>query len=72
MKTVCKAENAKGKDDCTDGLQFDKFGFDHRIKYVVGWLVVTGGDSHYEDCEFESQYSILDGICFTLICCKIC
>ena len=34
-------------------------------------LVVMGGDSSPEGCGFESQYHILDGHFFTLICCKI-
>ena len=34
-------------------------------------LVVIGGDSCFEGCGFESQYHILDGNFFTLICCKI-
>ena len=35
-------------------------------------LVVMGGDSRSEDCEFKSQNRILDGNFFTLIWCKIC
>ena len=40
------------------------------IRHKCG-LVVTGGDSRFEGCEFESQHHILYGN-FTLINCKIC
>ena len=35
-------------------------------------LLVKGGDSQSEGCEFESCRQILDGHFFTLICCIIC
>ena len=35
-------------------------------------LVVMGGDSRPEGCEFETQHRILDGHLFTIICCKNC
>ena len=35
-------------------------------------LVVKGGDSDSEGCDFKSRHWILDGHFFTLICCKIC
>ena len=35
-------------------------------------LVVMGGDSYSEGCEFESRHCILDGVFFTCICCKNC
>ena len=35
-------------------------------------LVVKGGDSDSEGCDFKSRHWILDGHFITLICCKIC
>ena len=35
-------------------------------------LVVNGGDSKSEGCEFESQHQILDGHFITFIYCKNC
>ena len=41
------------------------------IAFSSPGLVVKGGDSRYESCEFDSRPCILTTF-FTLICCKMC
>ena len=41
------------------------------IAFSSPGLLVIGGDSRYESCEFDSRPCILTTF-FTLICCKMC
>ena len=53
---------------CSISLVYGYFYF-ALVKFGSSGLVVKGGDSQAEGCEFESRCQILDGHVFTLIVC---